>query len=133
MKNIKWCQIHDLRECFSVWPKVNEIPSRLRLAIESLRESHAMTEAKVLALKTKIEADLLKLFGSPLLTVSDLKIALNYSSAASIHQSISKKTFPIKVFNMPNRREKFALTSDVASYLAEQALKSEQKKQGEDK
>jgi hypothetical protein len=92
-----------------------------------------MTDAQVLALKKKIEADLLTIFGSPLLTVSDMTKALNYSSAASIHQSISKKTFPIKVFNMPNRREKFALTSDVATYLAEQALKSEQDKQGEEK
>tara|TARA_R110002167_G_scaffold366451_1_gene597526 strand:+ start:10355 stop:10633 length:279 start_codon:yes stop_codon:yes gene_type:complete len=91
-----------------------------------------MTEAQVLALQKKIEADLLTLFGSPLLTVSDMTKALNYSSAASIHQSISKKTFPIKVFNMPNRREKFALTSNVASYLAEQALKNDQSKKSEE-
>ena len=122
-----------LYECFSVWLKINQIQSRLRLAIERQRESHVMTDAQVLALKKKIEADLLTIFGSPLLTVSDMTKALNYSSAASIHQSISKKTFPIKVFNMPNRREKFALTSDVATYLAEQALKSEQDKQGEEK
>lgn len=122
-----------MHECFSVWLKINQIQSRLRLSIERQRESHVMTEAQILALKKKIEADLLTLFGSPLLTVSDMTKALNYSSAASIHQSISKKTFPIKVFNMPNRREKFALTSNVASYLAEQALKSDQSKKGEEK
>ena len=119
-------------ECFSVWLKINQIQSRLRLSTERQRESHVMTEAQVLALKKKIEADLLTLFGSPLLTVSDMTKALNYSSAASIHQSISKKTFPIKVFNMPNRREKFALTSNVASYLAEQALKNDQSKKDEE-
>ncbi len=122
-----------VHECFSAWLKINQIQSRLRLSIERQRESHVMTEAQILALKKKIEADLLTLFGSPLLTVSDMTKALNYSSAASIHQSISKKTFPIKVFNMPNRREKFALTSNVASYLAEQALKSDQSKKGEEK
>ncbi len=122
-----------MHECFSVGLKINQIQSRLRLSIERQRESHVMTEAQILALKKKIEADLLTLFGSPLLTVSDMTKALNYSSAASIHQSISKKTFPIKVFNMPNRREKFALTSNVASYLAEQALKSDQSKKGEEK
>jgi hypothetical protein len=120
-------------ECFSVRLKINQIQSRIRLSTERQRESYVMTEVQVLALQKKIEADLLTLFGSPLLTVSDMTKALNYSSAASIHQSISKKTFPIKVFNMPNRREKFALTSNVASYLAEQALKSDQSKKGEEK
>lgn len=74
------------------------------------------------ALTQKIESDLLKLFGTPILTVNDLKKALNYSSAAAIHQSIAKGTFPIRVFSMPNRRGHFALASDVAHYLALQAI-----------
>jgi len=132
MKNIRWWQVADFTLMFFRLAISEKILSRLGLGIERVGEPQIMNASKVQTLGKKIEADLLELFGSPLLTVSDLKKALNYSSTASIHQSISKKTFPIKVFNMPNRREKFALTSDVASYLAEQALKSEHQK-GEEK
>lgn len=81
-----------------------------------------MTEKEIQALTKKIECDLLKLFGTPILTVNDLKKALNYSSAAAIHQAIAKGVFPIPVFSMPNRRGHFVLTSDVAGYMAQQAV-----------
>jgi hypothetical protein len=75
-----------------------------------------MTDTELKALTKKIECDLLKLFGTPILTVSDLKKAMNYSSNAAIHQAVSKGTFPIPVFKMPNRRGHFALTVEVAHF-----------------
>ena len=81
-----------------------------------------MTDKELQALTKKIESDLLTIFGSPILTVSNLKQALNYSSTAAIHQAVAKGTFPIFVFKMPNRRGHFALTEDVAHYLAYQAI-----------
>ena len=86
-----------------------------------------MTAQELEALTKKIECDLLKIFGSPLLTVNDLKQALNYSSSAAIHQAVAKGIFPIPVFKMPNRRGHFALTEVVAKYLAKQALESTKK------
>ena len=80
-----------------------------------------MTEIELKALTKKIECDLLKLFGTPILTVSDLKKAMNYSSTAAIHQAVSKGIFPIPVFKIPNRRGHFALTVEVARFMALQA------------
>jgi|TARA_R110002060_G_scaffold880_3_gene2112 hypothetical protein len=91
-----------------------------------------MTDTELKALTKKIECDLLKLFGTPILTVSDLKKAMNYSSTAAIHQAVSKGTFPIPVFKMPNRRGHFALTVEVARFMALQATDNIQKVEGKD-
>jgi len=70
-----------------------------------------------------LEDDLLKLYGTPILTLTQLQQALNYRSVAAVKQSLYRDTLPVKVFELPNRRGKFAFVKDVANYLAEQAFK----------
>lgn len=72
-------------------------------------------------LQQKIEQDLLSLFGTPMLNLNQLQRAMNYRSIAAMKQSMSRGTFPVAVFELPNRRGKFALTSEIAKYLAEKA------------
>jgi hypothetical protein len=74
----------------------------------------------------QLEADLLKLYGSPLLNLKELQRALNYRSVAAIKQAIIRQTFPVSTFVMPNRRDRFALAKDVAAYLAKQAFNREE-------
>jgi hypothetical protein len=74
-------------------------------------------------LAKQIEQDLLQLFGTPILNLNQLQRALNYRSVAAIKQSILRGTMPVKVFELPNRRGRFALAKDVSHFLAEQAHK----------
>lgn len=55
-----------------------------------------------------------------LMSNSDLRQALGYTSADAFRQALYRKTVPVPVFSIPNRRGKFALTTEVASWLAEQ-------------
>ena len=56
---------------------------------------------------------LLQLFGTPLLNLSQLQRALNYRSVAAIKQ---RETMPVRLFELPNRRGKFALAKNAASF-----------------
>ena len=69
-----------------------------------------------------LEVDLLKLYESPILTLNQLRKALNYSSVAAVKQSIYRKTLPVSTFELPNRRGKFVFAKDVALFLAQQAF-----------
>lgn len=73
-------------------------------------------------LAKQIEQDLLSLFGTPMLNLSQLQRALNYCSIGAIKQSIIRGTLPVSVFELPNRRGKFALAKDVSLFMAEQAF-----------
>ena len=81
-----------------------------------------MTKREREELARLIEADLLKLFDSPILNLDQLRRALNYRSVAAVKQAIKRKTFPVHTFVMPNRHNRFALAKDVADYLATQAF-----------
>lgn len=48
----------------------------------------------------------------------DLQMALGYPSNAAFRQSIARKTTPIPVFRIENRKGKFALTKDLAAWLS---------------
>jgi hypothetical protein len=74
-------------------------------------------------LRCQLEEDLLKLYG-PVLTGESLFRSLGYVSKDAFKQSMSRKTVPVQLFAMQNKRGKYALTSDVARYLAEQFQKS---------
>lgn len=76
-----------------------------------------------LVLARELQADLLTLYGTPILNMSQLQRALNYKSVAAVKQAIQRRTFPIETFILPNRRNRFALAKDVAIFLAEQAFK----------
>lgn len=81
-----------------------------------------LTEKEKQELAKQLEADLLKLYDSPILNLEQLKRALNYRSVAAVKQAINRNTFPVPTFVMPNRRNRFALAKDVAAFLAKQAF-----------
>lgn len=69
-------------------------------------------------LATILERDLLSLYG-PLMGRDNLWMALGYSSNDAFRQAVFKNLVPISVFEIENRRGKFALVKDVAKWLAE--------------
>lgn len=73
-------------------------------------------------LASSLEACLMREYGGPLLSGDKLAMALGYQTPESLRQAISKKTIPVPVFPIENRRGKYALTKDVARWLAERAL-----------
>ncbi|MCP1338177.1 hypothetical protein NJR55_01100 [Idiomarina sp. M1R2S28] len=76
-------------------------------------------------LAMQLEQDLLKLYGSPILTIEQLQRALNYRSVAAVKQAIQRQTLPVHIFELPNRRGRFALVRDVCKFLASQACARE--------
>jgi hypothetical protein len=54
----------------------------------------------------------------PLIGGKDLVRNLGYKSAAAFRQAVRRGTLPVEVFEIPNRRGKFALTSDIERWLA---------------
>lgn len=73
----------------------------------------------VTALAEELELTLIKQFG-PLLSNELLCRSLGYPTMGAFRQALSKKRVPIAVFSIPNRNGKFALTKDVAKWLAAQ-------------
>lgn len=67
--------------------------------------------------QTHIYQDLLERYG-PLLTGEVLRASLGYPSQAAFRQSLCRNTTPVKTFRIPGRRGRFALTLDVAQWLA---------------
>ena len=70
-------------------------------------------------LATLLERDLTQLHG-PMMTGEALRLALGYPSKDAFRQAIARKTTPIPVFAIEKRRGKFALTKDVAVWVAAQ-------------
>lgn len=81
-------------------------------------------EITVKELASQLEEDLLKLHG-PIMTGEPLFKALGYISKDAFRQSIKRGTVPIKIFSMEKRRGKFALSKDVAEFLAKQRYQPE--------
>ena len=75
------------------------------------------SEEEIEIMAKQLEADLLDLYG-PLLTGDDLRKALGYVSKDAFRQAMARKTVPIPLFELENRRGKYALSKDVAKYLA---------------
>lgn len=63
-----------------------------------------------------IEKCLLSQYG-PIMSLMDVAIALKYPSKDSVRKAISRGTLPVAVLKIPNRKELFLRTSDVANYL----------------
>lgn len=70
-------------------------------------------------LAKSLESDLLGRHG-PIMGGDELLRALGYPSREAFRQSLVRDTVAIPLFDMEYRRGKFALTKDVARYLAEQ-------------
>lgn len=69
-------------------------------------------------LASEMRRELLAQYG-PLLGGSALHQALGFSSAASMRQAALRNQVGVRLFSINNRRGKFALTADVARWLAE--------------
>jgi hypothetical protein len=72
-----------------------------------------------------LERELMSRYG-PMVSNDALRLALGYTSKEAFRQALSRKTVPIPVFALANRRGKFALVKDVATWLAiqrERAIK----------
>jgi len=74
-------------------------------------------------LATSIEASLMTQYG-PILSNEILAICLGYPSLNAFRKSLSRETVPVKVFTIPRRSGKFALTREVAVWLASQRCNS---------
>ena len=77
----------------------------------------------IVTLAKELEQDLLALYG-PTMFGKNLHNALGYGSGDAFRQAVSRKTVPIKVFPIEKRKGKFALTKDVAYWLAKQRCES---------
>jgi hypothetical protein len=56
----------------------------------------------------------------PLMTGEHLWVALGYPSKEAFRQAVVRKKTPIPIFGIEKRRGRFALTKDVAAWLAAQ-------------
>lgn len=65
----------------------------------------------------QITDSLLRLYG-PLIGGADLRKALGYRSAAAFQRAVRENIINFRVFGVPGRRGKFALTMDVAAWLS---------------
>jgi len=73
-------------------------------------------------LANKIEASLLGKYG-PVLTGDVLRLTLGYSTMGALRQAASVGNLPVPTFTPKNRRGRFALSMDVAKWLASERLK----------
>ncbi|MEP1444746.1 MAG: hypothetical protein ABJK37_01355 [Paraglaciecola sp.] len=80
-------------------------------------------EEEIEKLAEQLEKDLLLMYGSPLITGEDLQKAMGFRSVDALRQAIVRKTIPVKVFNLDNRRGKYALVKDIARWLANESIK----------
>ncbi|MEY4593462.1 MAG: hypothetical protein RIR18_2357 [Pseudomonadota bacterium] len=75
------------------------------------------SESSTPSLEQLLEEALMNQHG-PMITGKSLWEALGFTSGDAFRQAIVRKTLPIPVFSIENRRGKFALTKDVAIWLA---------------
>lgn len=81
-----------------------------------------MVNKKASQLAQKYEQNLLALYCSPLLTGENLQKAMGYKTIYALRQAIARKTIPVHIFQIENRRGNYALTVDVARWLASNAF-----------
>lgn len=72
-------------------------------------------------LAAQLEADLFGQYG-PLLGGGELIRALGYPTARAFQQAVVRDLVDVQVFSIRRRRGKFALTKEVAAWLAAQRL-----------
>lgn len=70
-------------------------------------------------LSEELQDTLTRLYG-PLLASRDLWKLLGYASPAAYRQARARKRLPVAEFEIEGRRGRFALTQDVARWLAQQ-------------
>lgn len=75
-------------------------------------------------LARKLESDLFDRYG-PVIGGKNLSEALGYRSVDAFRQAACRKTVPVPIFTIENRRGRFALVSEVAQWLAQQRYPEE--------
>ena len=65
----------------------------------------------------ELMADLYNRYG-PLVGGAQLAKSLGFSSTVAFRQALRRGTIPIEVFELPNRKGKFALTRDLIIWLS---------------
>lgn len=60
--------------------------------------------------------DLMVEYG-PMIYGSDLPTVLGYRSVHAYQKAVVRKTLPVTVFKIPNRKDRYVLTKDVAKWL----------------
>lgn len=85
-----------------------------------------MSENEINELAKELEAKLMAFYGSPIITGANLQQALGYRSIYALRQAILRKTFPLPIFSLPNRRGKYVFVKDIALYLAKQSVENEE-------
>lgn len=58
----------------------------------------------------------------PILSSEVLVKVLGYRSPAAYRQAVARDTVPVPLFQIPNRRGRFALARDVAIWISKQRL-----------
>lgn len=71
------------------------------------------------SLAVTLERELMAKHG-PMMGGESLRIALGYPSQESFRQAFVRRLIPVPVFTLERRRGKFALSRDVAAWLAAQ-------------
>lgn len=66
--------------------------------------------------KSEIFEELQARFG-PLIGGKELALALGFASTTAFRQALRRGNIPVKVFVLPSRKGKFALTRDVSRWL----------------
>lgn len=70
-------------------------------------------------LARELNEQIVRQFG-PILSSEGLVKALGYRSTAAYRQAVTRDTVPVPLFQIPNRRGRFALARDVAIWLSQQ-------------
>lgn len=78
------------------------------------------------SLQLELRESMLRMHG-PLLGGNALVVALGHKNAASFRQARRRGQIAITLFTVPNRRGWFALTQEVADWLANIRLNAQQK------
>jgi hypothetical protein len=73
------------------------------------------------ALAKQLKQDLLDSYG-PMLFGKALLNALGYGTGDAFRHAVSRGTVPVPIFSIAKRRGKYALTKDVADWIATQRI-----------
>lgn len=74
--------------------------------------------------KKDLESEMLLLYG-PVMNGRDLQRSLGFSSKEAFRQAVVRDNLKVPVFSIEHRRGKFALTKEVAQFLAERRMRIE--------
>lgn len=77
------------------------------------------TESSTAWCGSDLHAQMLDRYG-PLISGRDLRRVLGFQTAAGLRQAALRGVLPIPVFTLPNRKGRFAMTSEVSAWIQAQ-------------